>query len=331
MSGQEGDATAAPRIALVLGGGGARGLAHIGVLEVLEEEGLRPSFLVGSSMGGVVAALSAAGQPADRILELARGFRFPRWFIPGGLVTWDRIFAPAARSLVGLRFDQLALPVAVVAVDLEAGRQVVLHDGPLLPALRATCAVPGVLPPVEVDERWLVDGALVNALPVDVAAMADPDLVVAVRAGGHGPRSMPGLRRPRAVFSGIEILVRATEIALDRQNTLATAMVEPHVLVDVKLGGIGLRDFDRLDEAVAAGREAAREALPALRRALGDVKPVAATSERLTLQIDPVCDMVVSPHRAAAVVVQEGRAFYFCSATCRDTFLRRGGVRPASG
>jgi NTE family protein len=187
---------AAPRWALVLGGGGARGLAHIGVLEVLEEEGLRPSFLVGTSMGGVVAALSAAGQPADRILELARGFRFPRWFIPGGLVTWNRIFAPAARALVGLSFGQLALPVAVIAVDLEAGRQVVLHEGPLLPALRATCAVPGVLPPVEVEERWLVDGALVNALPVDVAAMADPDLVVAVRAGGHGPRSMPDLRRP---------------------------------------------------------------------------------------------------------------------------------------
>ncbi len=127
---------AMPRIALVLCGGGARGLAHIGLLEVLEKEGLRPSFLVGTSMGGVVAALSAAGQPADRILELARGFRFPRWFIPGGPVTWDRIFAPAARALMGLSFDQLALPVAVVAVDLEAGRQAMLHEGPLLPALR---------------------------------------------------------------------------------------------------------------------------------------------------------------------------------------------------
>lgn len=313
----------APRIALVLGGGGARGLAHIGVLEVMEEEGLRPAFLVGTSMGGVVAALSAAGQPADRIHQLARGFSFPRWFIPGGLVTWDRIFAPAARALVGLSFDQLALPMAVVAVDLEAGRQVVLHEGPLLPALRATCAVPGVLPPVEVGGRWLVDGALVNALPVDVAAMAEPDLVVAARAGGHGPRSMPDLRRPLTVFTGIEILVRATEIALDRQNTLATAMVEPHVLVDVRLGDIGLRDFDRLDEAVAAGREAAREALPALRRALGDVKTGAARSERLSLHVDPVCDMVVGPRQAAAVVVHDGRTFFFCSATCRDTFQRR--------
>jgi NTE family protein len=121
---------AVPRIALVLGGGGARGLAHIGVLEVMEEEGLRPAFLVGTSMGAVVAALSAAGQSADKIHELARGFRFPRWFIPGGLVTWDRIFAPAAGALVGLAFDQLALPMAVVAVDLEAGRQVVLHSEP---------------------------------------------------------------------------------------------------------------------------------------------------------------------------------------------------------
>jgi YHS domain-containing protein/predicted acylesterase/phospholipase RssA len=171
----------------------------------------------------------------------------------------------------------------------------------------------------------------VNALPVDVAAMADPDLVVAVRAGGHGPRSMPNLRRPRTVFSGIEILIRATEIALDRQSTLATAMVESNVLVDVKLGDIGLRDFNRLDEAVSAGREAAREALPALRRALRDVKTGAATTERLTLHVDPVCDMMVSSRRAAAVVAQGGQTLFFCSVTCRDTFLRRGTDRPAPG
>jgi YHS domain-containing protein len=156
--------------------------------------------------------------------------------------------------------------------------------------------------------------------------MAAPRLALVL--GGGGAR---GLAHIGVLFSGIEILVRATEIALDRQNTLATAMVEPHVLVDVKLGDIGLRDFDRLDEAVAAGRAAAREALPSLRRALGDVKTGAVTSERLTLQIDPVCDMVVSPRRAAARVVREGRAYHFCSATCGDTFLRRGGGRPTSG
>lgn len=327
-----------PRIALVLGGGGARGLAHIGVLEILEQEGMSPCFLVGTSMGGVIAALAAAGRTSAEIHELARGFRFPRRFIPGGFVTWDRIFAPAARALAGLTFAGLAHPLALVAVDLEAGGQVVLHQGPLLPPLRATCAVPGVLPPIALAGRWLVDGALVNVLPVDVAAMAEPDLVVAVRAGGHRHRSMPALRGPSAAIAirlgqlvpnplsartAFELLVRSSEIALDRQNTLAAAMVEPHVLVDATVGDIGLRDFDRLDEAVAAGRQAASKALPALRRALQGVESGTGAPAQLTLRVDPVCDMVVSPGRAAAVVAQGEETFYFCSVTCRDTFLRR--------
>lgn len=329
-----------PRIALVLGGGGARALAHIGVLEVLEQEGLVPAFFVGTSMGGVVAALAAAGRSAGEIRQLARSFRFPRWFVPGGLASWDRVFVSAGRALAGVTFEELQHPLAVVAVDLEEGRQVVHHRGPLLPALRATCAVPGVLPPVEIDGRWCVDGALVNALPVDVASMAEPDLVVAVRAGGHGRRAMPSLHRPwSAVFTragrlvpnpisakaGFEVLVRAAEIALDRQGTLAAAMVEPNVILEADVGDIGLRDFHRLEEAIAAGRLAAQAALPGLRMALRDVAVRPGTAGRLELHVDPVCDMVVSPGRAAACL-HGSQTHYFCSLTCRDTFLRRLGA-----
>jgi NTE family protein len=326
-----------PQFALVLGAGGARGLAHVGVLEVLEEAGLTPGFLVGTSMGGVVAALAAAGRSAGEIHEMARGFRFPRWYVPGRFVTWDQIFAPAARALAGLTFEELARPLAVVAVDLEAGRQIVLHQGDLLPALRASCAVPGVLPPVEIAGRFLVDGAVANALPIDVAAMAEPDIVVGVRVGGHGWRLVPSLRRPwhrlverlgevvpnpLSALAGFEVLARSAEIALDRQGTLASAMVEPHVLVDVRVGDVGLREFHRLDEVVAAGRRATAGALPSLTLGLRGARPRPGTRERLMLHLDPVCDMVVSPGRAAAIS-HDARTFYFCSVTCRDAFLRR--------
>jgi NTE family protein len=335
--------------ALVLGGGGARGLAHVGVLEVLERHGITPSFLVGTSMGGVLAALAAGDVPAAEIHRLAAEFRFPRWFIPGAFVTWDRIFRPVAQLLAGRCFEDLARPAAVVAVDLEAGRPVVLHRGPLLPALRATCAVPGVLPPVNVQGRWMVDGALVNGLPVDVASMADPDVVLAVRAGGRRYRPLPSLAHPAMAVlerlgailpnplsarAGFEVLVRSTEIALDRQTTLAAAMVEPTVLVDAQVGDVGMRDFHRLEEAVAAGRAAMEQALPALRAALLVAPRRCIGGSQLALHVDPVCDMVVSPRRAAAAVTDGHGTRYFCSTTCRDAFLRRAAQaasRPTAG
>ncbi len=181
------------RLALALGGGAARGLAHIGVLEVLEREGIRPDCLVGSSMGGVIGALSAAGLRPRDIAEIARGFRFPRWFIPSGTVHWDPVFAPAVPILSARSFEELDVPLVVTAVDLEEGTQVILHAGPVLPAVRATCAVPGVLPPVRLGGRWLVDGGLVNVLPVDVAWLVEPDVVIAVKVGARRARKMPEL------------------------------------------------------------------------------------------------------------------------------------------
>ncbi|MCM2332938.1 MAG: patatin-like phospholipase family protein [Anaeromyxobacteraceae bacterium] len=344
-----GEASGQADFALVLGGGGARGLAHIGALEVLERQRLRPSFLVGTSMGGVLAVLAAADVPAAEIRRLAGEFRFPRWFVPGAFVGWDRIFRPVARLLAGRRFEDLARPAAVVAVDLEAGRPVVLHRGPLLPALRATCAVPGVLPPVNVQGRWMVDGALVNALPVDVASMADPDVVLAVRTGGQGYRPLPSLRHPAAAAlerlgavlpnplsarAGFEVLVRSTEIALDRQTTLSAAMVEPTVLVDVAVGDVGMRDFHRLGEAAAAGRAGMERALPALCAALACAAGRRGGGAALALHVDPICDMVVSPRRAAAAETDGHEVRYFCSSTCRDAFLRRAAQaasRPPAG
>jgi predicted acylesterase/phospholipase RssA/YHS domain-containing protein len=237
------------------------------------------------------------------------------------------------------RASRLKRRLALVAVDLESGRRVVLHEGPVLPAARATCAVPAVLPPEEIGGRWLVDGGLVSVLPVDVAAMADPDVVLAVEVGAPRARRLPWLARtgwrlgrmvpnPFTAKSSFEILVRAAEIALDRQNTLAAAMVGPEVLVRVDLGDIGLRDFHRLEDAVAAGRRAMESALPALRVAL-ESRPSAREALRhraLVLQFDPVCDMVVNPHRAVAIMELDGRTIYFCSTSCRDAFARAAAV-----
>lgn len=325
-------------IALVLGGGAARGLAHIGVLEVIEREGITPGCIVGSSMGGLIGALSATGLPAREIFDVAGGFTFPRWFVLGATVAWDTVFKPAVPLLLGTTFQQLSTPLVVTAVDIEARSQVLLDTGPILPAVRATCAVPGVLPAVRVESRWLVDGGLLNVLPVDVAWMAEPDIVIAVNVGATRARRMPQMGSKMTslasrlgtlvqnVFTArvaFDMLVRAAEIVLDRQTMLAAAMTDREVLIEPDTADIGLRDFHRRDEAVEAGRRAAKKALPKIRHVLEHYPPSTTRGRKgASLRIDPVCAMLITSDRARAAVEHQEVTYYFCSANCHDRFVR---------
>ncbi len=326
-----------PRVALVLGGGAARGLAHIGVLEVFEREGIPLDSIVGTSMGGLIGALSATGLDAREVAEVARGFHFPRFYLPGAILHWSSLFASAVPVLSGT-FEELVTPLVVSAVDVEAGAQVLLHTGPVLPAVQATCSVPGILPPVRLDDRWLVDGGLVNVLPVDVAWMNDAEVVVAVKVGAVGKRRIPQMNwrvntllsrlgavipNPATAKVTAEILFRAVEIMLERQTTLAVAMTGPELLIEPELGDMSMRDFNRREDAIDAGRRAAEAALPELTHLLEEAPVGPGTGERvLSLRFDPVCAMVINPNRARAKVTRGDSIYYFCSENCRDRFER---------
>jgi NTE family protein len=175
---------------------------------VLEAEGIRPAFFAGTSIGGLVAALAARGVSAGQTLELARGFRFPRRFIPGRMLGWHEIFPTAVPLLEGLTFEDLGTPLAISAVDLQQGEEVVLHSGALLPAVRATCAVPGVVLPECIGGRFLIDWAVLNMLPVDLAWSWEPDVVsgechvFAAAGGASGHRLRTG--RDEAGTTGSE-------------------------------------------------------------------------------------------------------------------------------
>ena len=337
-------------VALALGGGGARGLAHLGVLEVLETEGIRPTFLAGTSIGGLVGALWASAIPAAEIIAIARGFRFPRRFVPGRVLSWEQIFPTAVPRLERWAFEDLGTPLVVSAVDLLAGEEVMLHTGPLLPAIRATCAVPGVLPPEPLGGRRLVDGGVMNVLPVDLAWSWEPEIVIAVniiasprqtvRLDSRYARIATALGRivpnPMTAHLAYEIAMRAVEVALDRQRALAIAMTGPEVLIDVDLGDVSIGDFHRLDEVVEIGRRATRVALPRLHAALAAPPCIATHADgRFTLHVDPVCRMAISPGRARAQCERDGVTYYFCSINCRDSFERHqdryGAMRPTCG
>ena len=332
-----GETRRAPRVAVALGGGGARGLAHLAVLDVLEAEGIRPGCIAGTSIGGLVGALWASGLAAEEAVRIARQFRLPGRFLPGRAFDWDRIFRSAVPVLAGRRFEELATPLVVTAVDLLTGDEVALRSGPLLPAVRASCAIPGAIDPVRIDGRCLVDGGVTNILPVDLAWSADPDVVIAVnirarppqvprfdsaysRAAGRLGRLGPN---PFTAYYAYAVAMRAVEIALDRQRAMAVAMTGPEVLIDVDLGDVMVGDFHRLDEVLEIGRQATREALPRVKAALaGALRSEAGAVEALSLHIDPVCRMTVSSSRARARLERDGTTYYFCSSNCCDVFER---------
>lgn len=328
-----------PTVAVALGGGGARGLAHLGVLEVLGTEGIRPCFIAGTSIGGLVGALWATALPAEDIIRAARSFRLPGRFMPGRALVWEKIFPSAVPILAGRSFEDLATPLVVAAVDLLTGDEIALGTGPLLPAIRATCAIPGALDPERIGERCLTDGGVTNVLPVDLAWSADPDMVIAVNIMARAPpmlrldtalcRAATKLGRlgpnPLTAYYSYGIAMRAVEIALNRQRAMAVAMAGPEVLIDVDLGDVLVSDFHRLDEVLEIGRRATRDALPVIRAVLAE-KSVEGTreDEAMSLHIDPVCRMSVSSRRARARAERAGVTYYFCSTNCRDVFERHG-------
>ncbi len=271
------------RIGLALGGGGVRGLAHIPVLEALDGMGRRPACLAGTSMGAIVAALYASGRSGrdlraqveammpsrdDGFREaLDKGGELLRWVGGlalhaghGGLVRADRFLERLVSRLGAETFEELSLPLRVVATDYWRREEVVFDGGPLLPALKASMAVPGVFAPVVIDGRVLVDGGVTNQVPYDLLR-GEADVVVAV--------DVVGTRSPRrhGTPNAVEALLGAFEIMQEAALGEKLRTAKPDLLVRPDLRNIEVLDFAKAAEVLEqAGSAAAvlRRELPAL-------------------------------------------------------------------
>jgi NTE family protein len=248
------------KIGLALGGGAVRGMAHIGVLIALERAGTPIDCIAGASVGALVGACYAAGLSAGALLELALqiGWRhLARPAIPGdGLLS----FAPLERLLVDrlgdLSFGDLARPFAAVATDLAAGQAVLLQSGRLAPAVRASCTIPGLVKPIQIDGRTLYDGAVVDNLPVDAVRALGASYVIAVDVIGH--RTVPPGAGHRSAVIALEMLVSRAGGGLQSADCL----------ISPSLGGQTYMRFSRGRALVALGERAAEEKLPEIRAAL---------------------------------------------------------------
>jgi len=250
-------------IGLALSGGAVRGAAHVGVLQVLEREGIRPDVVAGTSVGALVGAGVAAGMPASGLSELFRKIRWPKLAKINLRSKFSLIDTrPLGRILLekyGVElFEELELPFAAVCCDVLSGEPVVCRTGALDLALRASAAVPGIFPPVEMDPWLLVDGCVVDNLPVDVVRSMGADYVIAVNLIPQPTGSL----RPRNVFELMMVVgflwSRANHPDPESVDCVITPAIEDY------LGW----DFDNVDELEARGRAAAELALPRLRRDL---------------------------------------------------------------
>ena len=216
------------KIGLALGGGAARGLAHIGVLKVLEEEGIPVNLLAGTSIGGLISCLYAAGIGAPALEEEALRVCSRRFLLPltdtsllrRGLFKGQTVVDYLEGHLGDRTFADLRLPTAVVAVDLLARREVVLREGRVVPAVRATIAVPGVFTPVEMDGRVLIDGGVLNNVPADVARFLGAEVLIAVNVHGDGnslprPQAGPHLLLPAPMRETLDILYQSLSIMME--------------------------------------------------------------------------------------------------------------------
>ncbi|MGD9405403.1 MAG: patatin-like phospholipase family protein [Anaerolineae bacterium] len=249
------------RVGLALGGGGARGFAHIGVIRLLEQEGIPIDAIAGSSAGSLAGAVYAAGLQSQEIMEL--GLKL-RWRDLGRLV-WPRrgfvSFEKLEEWMIGivgdLTFTDLRIPYAAVTADMATGEQVVLQQGRLAPAVRASCSVPGIVTPVEIDGRLLSDGGAINNMPISVVRELGADIVIAV-----GLSAPPG-RYPK---NALQMGVAALDYLLMRAgDDPATA----DIYLPIPLWGLGsMISTSRRRRFIALGQQTAERALAEIRNAL---------------------------------------------------------------
>ncbi|HXE89600.1 MAG TPA: patatin-like phospholipase family protein [Terriglobales bacterium] len=249
-----------PAIGVALGGGFARGLAHIGVLKVLEAERIPIRYLAGTSVGALLGAIYASGVPLRDMETVAHSVRwkdFARWTISRhGLASNDRMIPFLQKVLRVQNFEELEVPLAIVATDFQSGAPVVFRSGPLIPAIRASCAYPGVFVPVEVNGRLMVDGLLAYSVPTVPLRQMGAERVI----GSHLRASWVGKDGPQHV---LEIIAQCFSIAQNKMSAEWRAAAD--LILEPDVAGFAHDAFERAGELIRRGEEATRPALAQIR------------------------------------------------------------------
>lgn len=258
-----------PTIGLAFGGGFARGIAHIGALKVLEEEKIPIDFVSGTSVGAIIAAAFCNGTSAQELAEIAMLVRFKhfaRWTLSRfGLCNNDRIEQVMKRMVNVRTFEELKIPLAIAATNFQTGEAAVFNSGPIIPAVRASCAYPGMFLPVEIDGKTYVDGMLAWLVPTTPLKQMGADRVIGLYLNCNWIK----VRAPRHLF---DVIGQCFSIAQERMSDSwkrdADLVIEPNV------DGFEYDCFDKAKDLIKVGEESMRAQLPAIRKWLEAPKQV---------------------------------------------------------
>lgn len=257
-----------PKVGLVLGGGAARGFAHIGVIQVLEEAGIRPSLVVGTSAGSLVAAFYASGKTGAQLQQVAETMEeatFADWTLPifsRGMLRGEALARYVYAQVNGRLIENMPLSLGIVATDLNSGQGVLFQRGDTATAVRASSAVPALFQPVKIAGREYVDGGLVSPVPVRYARQMGAELVIAV--------DISSAPEGNAASDTLQILLQTFSIMGKSINSFE--LREADVVVRPALVGVASSDFGARRRAIQAGRLAMQALLPQLRSAMAGQK-----------------------------------------------------------
>jgi NTE family protein len=253
-----------PRIGLALGGGAARGFAHVGVIQVLEEAGVRPDLVVGTSAGSLVAALYASGRNGQQLQQVAETMEeaaFTDWTLPifsRGMLRGEALARYVNAQVGGKSIEQMPLPLGIVATDLNSGMGILFQRGDTGMAVRASSAVPAVFLPVKIGNQEYVDGGLVSPTPVRYVRQMGAELVIAVDISSA----------PEGNAAGDSIQILLQTFAIMGKSINGYELRDADVVVRPALAGVGGADFAARRRAIDAGREAMQRLLPQLKAAI---------------------------------------------------------------
>ncbi len=259
------------KVGIVLGGGGARGMAHIGVFKVLSEENIPVDIITGTSVGALIGALYAAGLPADKLAELSQvvgwhlltnysRFSLMRLLVTERALSNENMEAYLQKYMGDIRFDQLKIPFGCVATDLQTGEKVVFVEGPVALAARASATIPGLFEPVLFRHRYLIDGGLVSNIPTDLAQLLGAKIIIAVDVTADFSKFQPK--------SILGILNQA--IYIQSQSMSNDELARADIVIRPQLGDVGAMDIYRSQECIDAGIAATRRAIPGIKKLLID-------------------------------------------------------------
>ncbi|WP_110929314.1 patatin-like phospholipase family protein [Bacillus massiliglaciei] len=241
-----------PKIGLALGSGGARGFAHLGVIKTLTDEGISIDMIAGSSMGALVAAFYAAGTDIEGLYKLSRAFKrkyYLDFTIPKmGFIAGKRVKELIRVFTYNKNFEELNIPIAVVTTDIKTGEKVVFTEGPVSPAVRASISIPGIFVPEKVGKRLLVDGGVVDRVPVSVAKEMGADIIIAV--------DVAHVKQVSEISSIYDVIMQSLDIL--QMELVEAREVASDVMIRPRVEKYNSKSFTNIPEIISIGEEAAK-------------------------------------------------------------------------